>query len=219
MPSKCEHHQPSRKPPKDDVQRRQHQIYSAVQFRFKYKFIPGGHSKKLNSNLKSVVFPSSWNKLRENKSQSEDFLEKSPLSIPPQKRCNFIPSKLFLAACWSDRRAPSRCLIQFQSRSPEDAMYFLFCNRCFKLTMAVNQQTILETSSIDRCFPGIAGTPVMKSWVLRGNIGFWTIIVTTDFSTWTVWWQQICSRRAHVPIETWYNDFSSRDQSFQLEDP
>ena len=53
MPSKCEHHQLSRKPPKDDVQRRQRQIYSAVQFSFKYKFIPGGHT---NSNLSQLFF-------------------------------------------------------------------------------------------------------------------------------------------------------------------
>ena len=115
MPTKCEHHQSSRKPQKDDVQRRQHQIYSAVQFSFKYKFIPCGRS---NSNL---------SQLRDNKPQSEDFSSlKSQLSIPPQRRCNFIPSKLFLAACWSDRRAPSRCLVQFQSRSPEDIVYFLY---------------------------------------------------------------------------------------------
>ena len=81
MPTKCEHHQSSRKPQKDDVQRRQHQIYSAVQFSFKYKFIPCGHT---NSNL---------SQLRDNKPQSEDF---SSLNYLFRRRGDAI---LFPASC------------------------------------------------------------------------------------------------------------------------
>ena len=77
-------------------------------------------------------------------------------------RCKFIPSKWFQAACWSGRRAPWICLAQYQSRSPgKVTLHFAAKN---------GKPTIFDTSSMERCLPGMAGTPVMKSWVLKINI-------------------------------------------------
>ena len=83
----------------------------------------------------------------------------------------FIPSKWFQVVCWSGHRAPWICLAQSQSRSPGKVDKILdldIVHTNYKLQKW--KRTIFDTSSMERCFPGMAGTPVMKSWVLQVNV-------------------------------------------------